>query len=366
MSYDRPALTDLVAQSEADIESRLPGTDAKVRRTNLNVLARVQAGGLHGLYGYLQWLFRQMLPDTADEDVLQRHAAIRLKVPRVGAEYAIGSAATTGTNGRVIEAGTIYQRDDGTQYEVDADATVAAGTATVALTAVEAGQAGNAVTGTVLTLVTPIAGVAATATVDASALTGGADIEDVEAQRSRVIARMKNPPQGGAAYDYVSWAREVPGVTRAWVYPKELGPGTITVRFMRDADASPIPDAAEVTAVQNYIDGLRPPGGETFVVAPIEDPVDYTIHLSPDTPAIRAAVEAELRDLHSRECIPGGNYFDPDTRTTKSGGTLLFSHMREAISLAAGETDHVLTSPADNVVAAVGHVPTFGGITWAP
>ncbi|RYE88861.1 MAG: baseplate J protein, partial [Oxalobacteraceae bacterium] len=58
----------------------------------------------------------------------------------------------------------------------------------------------------------------------------------------------------------------------------------------------------------------------------------------------------ELRDLLVREAAPGK--------------TLLLSHIREAVSTAAGETDHVLVSPAANVVPPTGHMPTFGSIAW--
>lgn len=365
MTYDRRTLPELIAQAQADIEGNLPGTDAKVRRTNLNVLARLHAAGEHGLYGFIAWLVDQVFPDTAEEQMLLRHASIWLSSGRVAAAYATGGASITGTDGTVIVADTIFQRADGAQYAVDADVTVAGGVATLALTAVTEGQASNAVVGTQLSLAAPIFGLASTATVAAGGISGGADIEEIEALRLRVLARIKNPPQGGAAWDYPEWAKEVAGVTRAWCYPKEAGRGTITVRFVRDNDASMIPDVGEVAAVQAWIDGKRPPSGELYVVAPIADATNYTIHLSPDTPAIRAAVEAELRDLHLRECIPGGNYFDPDTRTLKTGGTLLLSHIREAISLAAGENDHTLTAPAANVVAATGHISTFGVITWA-
>ena len=61
--------------------------------------------------------------------------------------------------------------------------------------------------------------------------------------------------------------------------------------------------------------------------------------------------EAELRDLIRREAEPSG--------------TLLISHIREAISVAAGERDHVLVTPAANVECDIGEVPTFGDITWS-
>ena len=59
---------------------------------------------------------------------------------------------------------------------------------------------------------------------------------------------------------------------------------------------------------------------------------------------------AELRDLIQREAIPGG--------------TLLISHIREAISVAAGEQEHVLSSPTENQTVPSYQVITFGGPTW--
>lgn len=349
MPFSRPDLPTLINRAEADIETRLPGADARLRRSNLNVLARVHSGAAHGLYGYLEWLARQVIIDTADGDMLERHASI-WGVERKAASPAVGNITVTGTNGAIVPADSTLARSDGAQYSTDAEATIAGGTATIAVTAVDGGQAGNAAAASMLSFDTPIAGVSATATVGAGALTGGADIETDNDLRARLLARIQAPPHGGAQHDYIAWALEVPGVTRAWVYPAELGLGTITVRFVRDDDASPIPDAGEVAAVQAYIDALRPVTADLTVVAPVAVPLNFTIDIVPDTAAIRAAIEAELRDLLLRAAEPGA--------------TILLSHIREAISLATGENDHILTTPAANVTHAIGEMATFGAITW--
>lgn len=349
MPFTRPDLPTLIQRAEADIETRLPGADARLRRSNLNVLARVHSGAVHGLYGYLEWLSRQIIVDTADGDWLERHAAI-WGVARKAAAPAVGNITATGTNGALIPAGSTLVRSDGAQYTTDAEAVIAGGTATIAVTAVEAGQAGNAAAGSALAFESPLPGVAAGASVAAGGLAGGADIESDDSLRARLLARIQAPPHGGAAHDYVAWALEVPGVSRAWVYPGELGLGTVTVRFVRDDDASPIPDAGEVAAVQAHIDALRPVTAQVTVVAPVAVPLDFTVDLAPDTAAIRAAVEAELRDLLRREAEPGA--------------TILISHIREAISLAAGEHDHILVAPAANIPHAVGEMAVFGTITW--
>ena len=349
MPFSRPSQADLIARAAADIEAGLPGTDARLRRSNLAVLARMHAGGVHGLYGYLDWLAQQLMVDTAEVVFLERHAGI-WGVARVPAAFAAGPVTVSGTNGVTVPSGTQMLRSDGAAYVSTADATLASGTAAVPVVAVVAGAAGNAVASTQMTFVQPQAGVASTAVVAAGGLVGGADAETDEALRARVLARIQQAPMGGAQADYVAWALQVPGVTRAWCYPLELGAGTVVVRFVRDGDASLIPDSGEVAAVQAYINDRRPVCAQVTVSAPTAVPLAMSITLTPNTLAVRNAVTAELADVLQREAYPGG--------------TILLSHLREAISVAAGETNNVLTSPTADVAHSAGQMPVLGTITW--
>lgn len=350
MPFARPTLPELIDRAAADIEAGLPGTDARLRRSNLNVLARMAAGNAHGLYAYLDFLAVQLLVDQAETVFLERHAGI-WGVLRVPAAFAAGPVTVSGASGAVLPAGTALQRSDGTAYVTTADLTLAGTTGTAPVAATEAGLVGNADAGTQMSLVQPVAGVASGAVVAAGGLTQGADAEADTALRGRVLARIQQPPMGGAQADYVAWARQVPGVTRAWCYPLEGGPGTVTVRFVRDNDASLIPDSTEVGAVQDYIDELRPVCAQVTVAAPTAAPLNMTIALTPDTVAVRSAVAAELADVLQREGYPGG--------------TILLSHLREAISVAAGETNSVVTAPAADVTHSAGQMPVLGIITWA-
>jgi uncharacterized phage protein gp47/JayE len=350
VAFSRPTLTQLIDRQAADIESRLPGADARLRRSNLGVLAKVLAGSVHGLYGALDYYSRQVIVDTADAEYLERWAAV-WGVTRKVAAAASGPVTFTGLAGLVVPAATVLRRADGLEYLLAGDVTLTGGSGTGTVSASTPGAASNAVAGQVLPFLSPVAGVSSNTTVAAGGLVGGSDAESDDSLRARLLARIKSPAQGGSANDYVTWALEVAGVTRAWVYPQELGLGTVSVRFMRDNDTpSAIPDAGEVAAVQAYIDARRPVTAVVTVVAPVAVPLNFTIQLTPNTVAARAAVEAELVDLVRREATPGG--------------TLLISRIREAISLAVGESDHVLTAPAANVVRATGEISTFGVITW--
>ena len=107
---------------------------------------------------------------------------------------------------------------------------------------------------------------------------------------------------------------------------------------------------AQLAEVKAYIEPLRPVTAELYVLAPVHVKVIYSIHLTPDTSAARAAVEAQLRDLHSREA--------------GLGDALLITHIAEAISSARGETDHVLVSPIADVPAGSNELLIFGGCIW--
>ncbi|MDR6739575.1 putative phage protein gp47/JayE [Herbaspirillum sp. 1173] len=350
MAFERPTLKELVARALADINGRLTGAEARLSVATLNVLAVVQSGAVDGLHGHLDWLADQLMIDRCDEDHLARYASI-WKVPRKGSTPSAGFASVNAFAALTVDAGTLIQRQDGVQYKTSASTNLAIGAGALPLVAVVAGTAGNAAAGMALNLVTPIDGLDSSMTVGPAGITDGTEQETVDAWRVRLLERIQEPPNGGTKSDYEAWALEVAGVTRAWVYPNEMGAGTVTVRFMRDNDAVPIPDAAAVALVKAYLEAKKPVTAELYVVPPTAAPINFQFtQLSPNTPATREAVRAELADLLRRKAIPGG--------------TIKLSHMRAAISSAAAEEDYVMASPAADVVNPVGSISTMGAITW--
>ena len=348
--WSRPTLAELIKRAVNSLNSYLTGTDAALRRANTNALAKMHAGGVHGLHGHLAYIAQQVIYDTAEMEYLERWASI-WGITRKAAEYASGPVDFTGVTGSVIPAGTELQDGNQTAYTLDADVTLAAGVGVGNVTASVAGVDSNADEDVILTLVSAIEGVDTAASVATAGITGGFDTESDDDLRGRFLARIRQAPHGGAEFDYETWALECAGVTRAWCYPEQQGLGTVGVTFVCDDQVgSIIPSAGTVAIVQAYIDALRPVTADVLVYAPTPIDLDLTISLTPATVAVKAAVTAELEDLVLREAIPGG--------------TILVSHIREAISIAAGETDHALTSPAADVTHAAGEIAVLGTITW--
>lgn len=355
MPFVRPTLTELNDRIAADVSSRLPGADALLRRSFVGTLARAQAGAAHGLHGFLRFAADQVFPDSAEAEFLDRWGAI-WGVVRKPPQAATAPITITGTDAAVIPAGSLLARGDGVEYATDGEVTIVAGTASATVTASIAGADGNAATATSVSFVSPIVGVDGTAAMTGDGATGGNDLETDASLRGRVLARIQAPPHGGAGHDYHAWAlsKEDHGidVTRAWVADREMGPGSATVRFMMDTTyADGLPLQADVDAVAAFVETVRPVTAEVHVVAPIAVPVTFRISgLNPATSAVKDAIEAELKDLILREATPGG--------------TILVTHIREAISLAAGEHDHRLLAPVQDIVSSLGRITTFAGIDW--
>lgn len=349
MPFKRSTPQQLLERISTEFDLALPGSDARLRRSVENVLSRALVIAENELYGYLTYLAKQIFVDTASVEFLERHAAI-WGITRKPAAAASGEVTFTGSNTAVIPAGTVLQLKNGRQFTTDAELVIAGGTATGTVTAALAGQDGNTDASASIALVSPISGIQSAAAIGEDGLTGGADIESDAALAARVIKRIQQPPHGGAKFDYETWALEVPGVTRAWVYPEQMGVGTVSVTFVMDDRDDIIPLAGDVANVQAHIDTARPVTADVSVFAPTPVAVDFEITLNPNNADTRAAVQAEIADFFQREAAPGG--------------TLYWSRMMEAISTATGEFDHVLAQPAANVVMDYGEMPVVGEFTF--
>src|SRR5688572_25946030 len=136
MPFARPTLQELIDRAAAEFDARIPGADSRLRRSILSVLARALAGAVYGLYGFLDFLARQLFPDTAEREFLDRWAGIWGVLRSAGA-FAAGPVTVTGANGTAVPAGAALVRADGVELEITSGATISSGTATVQVTAVE-------------------------------------------------------------------------------------------------------------------------------------------------------------------------------------------------------------------------------------
>ncbi len=360
MAFTRPTLRQIIDRIKGDYRSGLQ-LQSIIRRSFLDVFAKAFGGTSHTLHGHIEFgIQEKFFPDTGDEETVIRWGAL-YGLPRNDATFAKLTIDVTGLAGGTLLAGSKYVRADGFLYSVEDEVIVPAATVVQAvIIADDEGADSNMQVSDNISLQSAIPGIQSEATV--SAIEVEADNqEELEDYRVRVLERLRFPPSGGTPNDYVAFAKTVTGVTRVWVLPGHLGEGTVGLTFVEDNEVPIIPDGAKVTEVQEAVETLKPISADLFTFAPTELQMNPEIQLKPNTTDVQNAVIAELEDLLAREAEVR-NAIDPEQvgLSILFDGKIKISQINEAISLAAGEEDHVLITPTSDVQPQVGGLVTLG------
>lgn len=368
MPFARPTLTGLRNTSIEDITtSGVPGLTGLLRNAVLRMLAWCMAGLAYSVYGYADWIARMGVPFTAEDEFLYAWAAL-IGIYPLDATAATGNAAFTGSPDRVIPNETALTRQDGTPYQTTADGTLdASGNVQVPIVALVAGAFTNCDDGTPISISLPIASINSGG-VTVGPTVGGADQETNDALRTRMLVKYAAPPQGGASADYINWALEVPGCTRAWVVGQGYGPGSVVVYPMFDdseaahggfpqgtdgcaAEELRGPTAAgDQALVAEHIWPVQPVTALVYVAAPLPYPIDVTLMaLDPADEATQTTILAALNDMF---LVRG-----------EIAGAIFPSDIYDAILAVPGIIHFVVSAPETAMQAGPGQLPIMGTLT---
>jgi uncharacterized phage protein gp47/JayE len=360
MPWQTPLLKQVRSFVRDSVVASLPGADANVPNSVLRVLSDAMGALCHLVLQYIDWLALQLLPDTAETVWLDRHGHIWLtnsdgSTGRKLATIATGTADFITSTGTVaVPTGTQLSYTTGINYQTTADiVTDPTGLPTPApIAALNPGSVGNLDSGISLSLQSALTGNVDSITV--VELYGGTDDETDDELRARILRRIRQPPMGGDAADYEAWALAVPGVTRAWCAPLEMGMGTVTIRFMMDDlragnGGFPLPD--DIDTVTTYLDTVRPVTVKDFFVeAPIPYPINLRIsYLDQDTAATHAAIEQSLLNEFLYRAAPGQLWYR--------------SWLDEGIAQAAGVNAYDLVA-SDMPMPGPGYMAVLGDLTY--
>jgi uncharacterized phage protein gp47/JayE len=357
MPWATPTLKEVRALTRDYVLTQL-GAKAMIPNSVLRIMSDSMAGLSHLVLLYIDWLSKQLLPDTAETEWLDRHGQIWLvnadgSKGRKAATFASGEVVFTGVTGTIVPVGTLLSAAGGVQYQTTTETIIGDSGGMATAVALTAGTVGNMADGQGLALTSAIDGIDGTATLYGD-MTGGVDTETDDQLRERILRRIQQPPMGGAQYDYEAWALAVPGVTRAWAAP-EQGTGTITVRFLMDdlrASDDGWPTPQDIDTVSAYIDSKRPVTvKDCYVLAPIKQFIDITIaSLTPDTTNTRGAIERSVRDMLFAKAAPGQ--------------TIYASWVNYAIMAAQGVQSFNLVTTDDYVMPSLGHMAVLETILY--
>ena len=291
-------LSDWAALYAARGETLLtaPGSDAYL-------FASALAVQIEALEAQAEQVTKDMLPDQAATDALDRHAFVDGLTRLAGFTARHTVTVSAGSNATfTIPAGTRMAYSDGTVYVVESASVTTSGgghKGTINVRALESGAGGTRATGDTLTFSSAPSGLNPTGTV-ASTLRSGTDAETDDALATRIIARRRERPGSGNRADWREWVKSYTGteITDAYVYPllappavfpgagTANTPGCVTVvaigpaqgdsvtntRIVPSDDGSTRAGGAQLTRVEDYIEGDRLPDG-TDVSSNPNDPL---------------------------------------------------------------------------------------------
>ncbi|HND28872.1 MAG TPA: baseplate J/gp47 family protein, partial [Myxococcota bacterium] len=255
MSYDPKDFETLRTMLLNEYRNQVAGADITPGQ-EIYARCSVTAAALAMLAAGLQFVERQIFPDTADEANLEHHANL-YGLTRKIATSATGTVTITGTNGTLVASGLVMVAEDGTEFTSTSGGTISSGELVVNVQA-EIGAAGNKFADDELTIQSPPGGVDPTATVITTS--GGTDLESVGALCARVLARMRAGNAGGRASDYEQWALAIDGVVAADCLATRRGAGTCSIAvYTEGAGGVRTPaDSTVRAAVLAAVDALRP------------------------------------------------------------------------------------------------------------
>jgi len=335
MPFTPPLLPAIRADLLRDIKNQLP--DAHVAPdSDFYVRATSVASCVEGLYQHQAWIARQIFPDTADTEYLERHAAVR-GLNRRPAVAASGFITVAGTPATLIAEGAIAVDARAERYQTIEDGAIGAdGTVSIRARAVSAGSAGNAPDGTAATFKPALAGVVSAGL---HAMQGGVDTETDSELLARLLDIIRRPPAGGNQYDYRRWALEVPGVTAAFVYPLRRGLGTVDVAVV---SGDGLPSLETLNAVREHIEDVRPVTAKHCVVLAPEV-VNVNVHIAVAIHGV--ALDAVQADITSQ--------LTAQFADIAPGEPWIRSQAEALVSNVSGVADRVIVAPVGNVAATV-------------
>jgi uncharacterized phage protein gp47/JayE len=131
MPWKTPTLKDVRRLTRDYVTSQL-GARSLIPNSVLRIMSDAKAGLAHLVLLYIDWLSKQLLPDTAETEWLDRHGQIWLtnadgSKGRKAATYASGTVSLTGAQGIIVPMATGLTSAAGVSYETTEEITIGSG-----------------------------------------------------------------------------------------------------------------------------------------------------------------------------------------------------------------------------------------------
>lgn len=310
------------------------------------------AAQVSALYIQADWVVRQAFPQTAEGEYLDAHAQLRgleRKKP-VSAQGTVRfTAGETAATARSIPKGTVCMTAGLVRFETTKEGVLSAGALTVdvPVRALEAGAAGNVSAGAVVSMAVAPMGIA-TCT-NPQPFAGGADGEEDEALRERVLDTFKRLPNGANAAFYEREALSFDQVSAVAVVSRPRGVGSVDIV---PATLTGVPGEALLEQLQDYFEERREIAVDLEVRAPETVTVNIQVKVEPEegrnTEEVLDRVEGAIQGWFTGKLL---------------GQDILRARLGNLIYSCDGVENYVITAPAADVSVEKDKLPILGTLT---
>lgn len=317
--------------------------------TDLSARMYALAAQIYSLYIQADWVIRQAFPQTAEGEYLDYHAQLR-SLERKDPVAAQGTvqffAGEVSEADREIPQGTVCMTAGLIRFETTKPVLLSAGELTVEapVRALEAGQAGNVAADTIVSMA--VAPIGISACTNPKPCAGGADGEDDEALRERVLDTFRRLPNGANAAFYEQGALSFDQVAAAVAIPRPRGIGSVDVVA---ATLAGVPDEGLLGQLQDYFEQRREIAVDVQVRAPQTMSVDLSVQVSAkggwEGQQVREQVEQTLRSWFDGKLL---------------GQDILLAKLGSIIYGCEGVENYVILAPAEDLLVDDDVLPTLG------
>lgn len=358
MAWQIRSLDEASAAIRGAFRRWLPGTDTALKNNFVTVVVKVLAGISHEFELRMGFIARQLFARTAALPFLRLHGA-DVGIFQKPASASQGTIEGEGQGGMLYPAGVRFGSGGDTYVSTAPAQASPNGLVVFTVRSETKAAAANRDAGGLLSVSDPglYPTLGAAFTVSSNGLGGGADVEDVESFRARVLFRKANPPGAGKLSDYERIVRDVPGVLKAWAYRDSLTPSFLVVFFLFRDRPNRIPTEGDRLVVQAALSAQRLIRvNDSVAMPPTPVPLDPIIaNLANDTADVRAAIIRAIDAVLYEKARPG-----------VPGDVFLLSRewISEAVSQVVGEERHRLNWPLSDLPYTNGQYPVIGTVSF--
>lgn len=350
-----PSPSEIADQYLTILKNIRPEVDIKKTDSDWWIRSRVVGGVVSGLYADQSKIADDAFPQSARSSALSKHLFLYFNRDFNPAQPADGPVLVRGVVGSVIPAGTeLVYGPTGNVYQTIDAVTLTDVTGIVQVQSVLDGQSQNLISGAEFTFSNTPAGLEPTA-VASDNIADGRDVESKDEAAAAILNRIQQPPAGGTANDYQTFAKSADAsVVNASVVRFLFGLGTVGIVITAgttDVDAAlnsgaPVvrePSQALIDQVQAFVEAKQVLTDCVHVMGPNTVTIDVDVRVrfsdgNEDT--LDASSGLSYGDLVRREVKRAIYKTPPGGRRFGNQGFLLASEIEEVIDLGLSNTSY--------------------------